>query len=170
MDDDTFQVRRLHMSDEYDRAGLLSLIRDEFALDWNGGIHGVNHWSRVLHHGKKIGRIRKADLLVVELFAFLHDSCRFHDGQDKKHGERAAEFACYQQKVFFQLKPKQLEKLLKALRYHSDGKVSADKTIQTCWDADRLDLGRVGIYPSSEFMSHEAEEFIESAFSWSRRR
>ena len=158
------------MSADYDRAGLLALIRDEFALDWNEGIHGVNHWSRVLYHGKKIGKIRKADLLVVELFAFLHDSCRVHDGEDKEHGEQAAKFAYYQQGVFFQLKPKQLDKLCFALRHHSDGKVSTDKTIQTCWDADRLDLGRVGIYPSSAFMSYEAEEFIDQAYEWSRTR
>ena len=26
-------------------------------------------------------------------------------------------------------------------------------TIGTCWDADRLDLGRVGVIPSVDFMS-----------------
>jgi len=30
---------------------------------------------------------------------------------------------------------------------YTDGLIDADVTIQTCWDADRLDLGRVGITP-----------------------
>ena len=29
-------------------------------------------------------------------------------------------------------------------------------TIGTCWDADRLDLGRVGVIPSVDFMSTHA--------------
>ena len=28
-------------------------------------------------------------------------------------------------------------------------------TIQTCWDADRLDLGRVGMMPDPRFLSTE---------------
>lgn len=32
----------------------------------------------------------------------------------------------------------------------SDGHTDADITVQTCWDADRLDLGRVGINPAPE--------------------
>ena len=34
-----------------------------------------------------------------------------------------------------------------ACRHHSDGMTDGDITVQTCWDADRLDLGRVGIRP-----------------------
>ena len=34
-----------------------------------------------------------------------------------------------------------------ALRLHSHGHVSADPTIGTCWDADRLHLPRVWIEP-----------------------
>ena len=105
---------------DYDRPGLISLIKSEFQIDWHG-IHGANHWARVLNHGKNIGQIRKADLLVVELFGFLHDSCRFNDGRDPKHGERA----------------------------------------------DRLDLGRVGIFPSPQFLSNEASLFIDLAYDWS---
>ena len=80
------------MQAEYDRARLIALIKSEFKINWHG-IHGANHWARVLHHGKNIGGLRKADLMVIELFGFLHDSCRLNDGRDPKHGERAAEFA-----------------------------------------------------------------------------
>ena len=41
-------------------------------------------------------------------------------------------------------------------------------TIGTCWDADRLDLGRVGIIPSSDFMSTQAgKESARAAYSFS---
>lgn len=157
------------MNTEYDRSGLIALIKSEFKLDWQG-IHGANHWARVLNHGKNIGQIRKADLLVVELFAFLHDSCRFNDGRDPQHGARAAEFAQGIQGDFYQLKPKQLDTLCYAMIHHSGGEVSINATIQTCWDADRLDLGRVGIFPSSQYLSQEASIFIDLAHDWSTQQ
>ena len=152
----------------YDRTGLIAKIKSEFKLDWQG-VHGANHWARVLNHGKNIGQIRKADLLVVELFGFLHDSCRHNDERDPKHGERAAEFAHGIHGNFYRLKPKQLDALCYAMTHHSGGEVSMDATIQTCWDADRLDLGRVGIFPSPKYLSQEAALFIDLAHDWSIR-
>ena len=150
----------------YNRTGLIALIKSEFKLDWQG-IHGASHWARVLHHGKNIGVLRKADLLVVELFGFLHDSCRLDDAKDPQHGARAAEFAHGIHGDYYQLQPKQLDKLCYALKHHSGGETSMDPTIQTCWDADRLDLGRVGIFPSPKFLSPQAHLFIDLAYDWS---
>lgn len=152
----------------YDRKGLLGLIKSEFQLDWHG-IHGANHWARVLHHAKIIGEIRGADVLVLELFAFMHDSCRWDDLRDPKHGIRASEFAHGIHGDYFKLDGNQLDKLCFAMQHHSDGAMSTDPTIQTCWDADRLDLGRVGIIPSSKFLSEEASKFIDMAFDLSIR-
>jgi uncharacterized protein len=156
------------MSLEYDRSGLMGLIRSEFKIDWHG-VHGANHWARVLHHGKNISALRKADLIVVELFGFLHDSCRLNDGRDPQHGARAAEFAHGIHGDYFQLNAKQLDKLCYAMTHHSGGEVSTDATIQTCWDSDRLDLGRVGIFPSPKYLSQEASLFIDLAHDWSIR-
>lgn len=154
------------MNISYDRSGLIALIKSEFKLDWDG-IHGANHWARVLHHGKNIGQLRKADLFVVELFGFLHDSCRLDDAKDPRHGERAAEFAHGIHGDYYQLLPSQLDTLCYALKHHSGGEVSTNATIQTCWDADRLDLGRVCIFPLSQFLSKEASIFIDLAYDWS---
>ena len=157
------------MLEPYDRAGLIALIKSEFKLDW-GGIHGANHWARVLHHGKTIGELRQADLLVVELFGFLHDSCRLNDGRDPQHGQRAADFAHGIHGDFYQLNPKQLDLLCFAMQHHSGGEVSTNLTIQTCWDSDRLDLGRVGIIPSPKFISAEGAQFIDYAFDLSLKQ
>ena len=48
------------------------------------------------------------------------------------------------------------ERLAAALVDHANGLVSADPTIGTCWDADRLHLPRVGIRPRRELVSTEA--------------
>jgi uncharacterized protein len=34
----------------------------------------------------------------------------------------------------------------------------ADVTVQTCWDADRLDLGRIGIKPEPRFLCTAAAQ------------
>ena len=68
---------------------------------------------------------------------------------------------------YYNLTPNQLDKLCYAMRHHSGGDVSDDATIQTCWDADRLDLGRVGVFPSPQYLSQEANIFIDLAYDWS---
>jgi uncharacterized protein len=55
------------------------------------------------------------------------------------------------------------------MQHHSGGEVSTNATIQTCWDSDRLDLGRVGIKPSAQYISEEAAFFIDLAYEWSIR-
>jgi uncharacterized protein len=115
-----------------------------------------------------VGKAVGADLLVVELFAFLHDSQRRNEFEDEFHGERAAEFAASMNHRYFDLEATQLTKLVSAIRSHSDGDVHQCSTIQTCWDADRLDLGRVGIKPSARYLSPIAVKQIQTAYEWSK--
>ena len=153
---------------DYKRPQLVQYLKEQFRLEWDG-IHGANHWARVLYHSRQIGERRQADLLVVELFGFLHDSCRENDGRDPYHGKRAAELAKELNTQYFDLKPKQLDTLCYAITHHSGGEVSTNPTIQTCWDGDRLDLGRVGIMPSPKYLSKEAHTLIDTAFEMSIR-
>ena len=37
--------------------------------------------------------------------------------------------------------------------WHTHGQLIDEPTIGTCWDADRLDLGRVGTEPEARYMS-----------------
>jgi uncharacterized protein len=53
----------------------------------------------------------------------------------------------------FALDRDRLDLLKQAVRYHTSGLTSPDPTIGTCWDADRLDIGRVGITLSGRYMS-----------------
>lgn len=147
---------------------LIDHLKQQFKVNWHG-VHGAGHWARVLHFGKAISLKRNADPLVVELFSFLHDSCRLDEFRDLQHGERGAEFARSLNNRFFHLDTVQLDNLCFAIRDHSGGEISTNVTIQTCWDADRLDVGRFGIAPSSQYLSTEASTMIDYAYEFSSR-
>lgn len=125
---------------------LIEAIRSRYALDWHG-IHGVSHWGRVRNNGLRLAALTGANRKVVELFAFLHDSCRLDDGFDHEHGWRATRFATSLLGTHILLPDREFDLLLQACGGHTGGTTHHSVTVQTCWDADRLDLGRVGIIP-----------------------
>ena len=86
---------------------------------------------------------RRVNTDVLEYFAFLHDACRINDGRDPGHGSRAAELARKARGTHVHLNDENFYKLLDALIGHSSQDFHDDPTIQACWDADRLDLGRI---------------------------
>ena len=96
------------------------------------------------------------DTRVVFLFALLHDTMRLNDARDPEHGPRAAAFAvALHEEGLLGVTDAQLDLLHHACFEHADGKVSDDPTVGVCWDADRLDLPRVGITPVPELLSTE---------------
>lgn len=119
---------------------------DTYVLRWNGD-HGVAHWARVLENGLHLTRETGADVEVVSLFAILHDSKRIDDCGDPLHGPRAAEFARSIRETVIKLPDPAFRLLCRACEGHTHERTHPDITIQTCWDADRLDLGRIGITP-----------------------
>lgn len=145
-------------------------VRARFRLDWRG-IHGAPHWARVRRHGLELAARTGASGRVVELFAFLHDVERRHDGLDTAHGARAAALVGELREIV-PLSAEEAGLLAYACRHHSDGLLDADVTVQACWDADRLDLGRVGIRPDPDRLCTAAARDrarIERAWRWSRR-
>lgn len=125
---------------------LMNFLKGHYRLDWNG-IHGVKHWARVRANGLALAKEHGANTTVVELFAFLHDSCRENDGRDPLHGSRAADLACRLQGDLINLDSTDLDLLVIACRGHTHEPWHQDPTIGTCWDADRLDLTRIDIVP-----------------------
>ena len=134
---------------------LIEFARSEFRLDWDG-IHGAPHWSRVRHNGLVLAELTGANSRVVEYFAFIHDLGRENDDHDPYHGHRAAEIARRIAGDLIDVSEHELDLLGKACERHSDGHLEADVTIMTCWDADRLDLGRVGIRPDPARLCNDA--------------
>jgi uncharacterized protein len=146
---------------------LMRRIRDQFRLEWHG-IHGAPHWSRVMHHGVSLARQTNADVDVIRLFAVLHDSQRRHDGEDRAHGKHAADYArLLRDEGVLPLNDERFGLLTAACIDHSDGLVEADLTVQICWDADRLDLGRVGIRPDPRYLcTDEAKKTVRINRAW----
>ena len=116
------------------------------------GFHGVVHWARVLENGVKLAESTGANVAVVQLFAVFHDSRRENDGTDPEHGRRGADLAARLRGRLFDLPDADFALLDRACEWHTVGRSDPDVTVQTCWDADRLDLGRVGILPSPRYL------------------
>ena len=131
-----------------------NVVEEHFALgEWS--LHGPDHWRRVQQNGLALAEVTGADPDVVHLFAVFHDSCRENEGHDPDHGERGADLALSLHGDLFELHEHQLEFLVEACQGHHHGGTSDSITIGTCWDADRLDLPRVGIAPEEQYMSTE---------------
>jgi uncharacterized protein len=134
---------------------ILNAILDEYILSWRGD-HGIAHWARVLENGLRLAERTKANVEVVTLFAVLHDSKRVNESTDPNHGHRAAEFASQIRGKLFDLHEHEFTLLYRACEGHTHERTHPDITIQTCWDSDRLDLGRVGIQPHASRLCTEA--------------
>ena len=145
---------------------LLQLIKKTFQLNWKG-VHGSSHWARVRVNGLLIARQNGANQRVVELFAFLHDVKREAEFNDPDHGERAARFIETLPNEILGIDAQEKLLLSYACEFHSKGMVEGDLTVRTCWDADRLDLGRGGQRPNTKKLCTDVAkqaEFLEKAY------
>jgi len=120
--------------------------------------HGLDHWWRVWKNALLISSSdHSVDMEVVAMYALFHDAMRLTEAEDPSHGMRA--FRLWER--YKQVQPdidrifhhRQEELLFEAMTEHSNGHRSTDPTIAVCWDADRLDLHRMGIWPDARFMS-----------------
>jgi uncharacterized protein len=131
-------------------AELLRLLELE-ALLFHSPIHGLKHWRTVARNGLYLAQHSGADLEVVKHFAFFHDSKRENEHRDPEHGPRAALFLNGIRNLL-PLDDLQFQMLKRACSGHTHGTQTDCATLGTCWDADRLDLGRVGIRPDSQYL------------------
>lgn len=125
---------------------ILEVVLLDYVLPLDG-CHGVIHWARVLENGLRLSRETGAKTDVVTLFAVLHDARRVNEHFDPDHGPRAAEFAAAIRNRCIDLPDDDFHLLQIACEGHTHTLTHPDITVQTCWDADRLDLGRVGVTP-----------------------
>lgn len=139
----------------FKRQPLLAHLREQLLVDW-WGHHGIAHWARVRANGLMLARHSGANVHVVELFAFFHDARRMNEGRDDGHGARGAVLAKQLKGTYFHATDDEMDRLEYACVHHSAGMTQADQTVLTCWDADRLDLGRVGIAPKAKYLGTEA--------------
>lgn len=134
---------------------LVRAIKDQFQINWQG-IHGLSHLARVWENGIHLAETTGANKKVVQLFAVFHDSRRLNENGDPEHGPRGALLAEMWRGKYYDLGDEEFDLLFTACSLHTKAKTHVDRTIQTCFDADRLDLGRVGKVPDPKFLCTEA--------------
>ncbi len=150
----------------HDVTAIMSTILGGYGLPiW--GAHGVAHWARVCDNGLRLAEATGADCEVVMLFALFHDARRVNEHWDEGHGGRGGELARSLRGSLVHLDDAKFELLYEACRLHTDGHTTGDPTLLACWDADRLDLGRVGITPDPRRLcTNAARELL----AWSNER
>lgn len=126
-------------------------------------VHGPNHWARVERNGLYIAEKTGANKTIVQLFAVFHDCMRLNQDIDHGHGQRGAEYALQIKDELINISESDFDKLYYACEWHTDQQMIDDVTIAACWDADRLDLRRVGCELDPQFMnSKPAQEMVET--------
>ena len=138
--------------------GVLYLLRKESSF-FNSPIHGVKHWKTVERNAHYLASFNNADTEVLSYFAYFHDCMRENEHRDKGHGPRAASFAKKHRKLI-PLDDIQFKQLTDACKGHTYGERPDCITINTCWDADRLDLLRVNIVPDADRLHNEEAKRI----------
>jgi len=132
---------------------LLDILERESPF-FTSPIHGLRHWKTVERNGLYLSDFTGADKLVVSYFAYLHDCMRENEQIDPDHGLRGAQFAQMHRQAIL-LDDNQFEKLFHACEHHTDGEPTNCGTISTCWDADRLDIGRVGFVVDPKYLASQ---------------
>jgi uncharacterized protein len=132
----------------------------------DSSIHGESHWQRLAAAGLTLlPETPGADPALVFLFALFHDSMRLNDNYDPLHGPRGAALARQLRGEAFDLEDAEMNLLAFACEEHTNGGIGPDPTVGVCWDADRLNLWRVGIIPDPRFLSTEAAR-SEERIAW----
>jgi uncharacterized protein len=149
-------------------AGRLVAAVLERSAGKHSSIHGESHWQRVAAAGLALlPKTPAADPALVFLFALFHDSMRLNDNHDPLHGPRGAALARKLRGEAFDLEDAEMGLLGFACEEHTNGGVGSDPTVGVCWDADRLNLWRVGRRPDPWLLSTEAAR-SEERIVWAR--
>jgi uncharacterized protein len=129
--------------------------------------HGPAHWRTVRRNGLYLAQVHAADEEIIRLFALFHDSCREDEGWDPQHGPRGAKLAlAFRQAGHFHLDDTRMALLVTACEIHNGGPPQSEPTLAVCLDADRLDLGRVGITPDPARLSTSTAQDIATRQAW----
>ena len=153
---------------EFDFKEVSKAAKNRYCLNPKG-VHGIAHWQRVQENGLKIAKHNGANKDIVRLFSFLHDCCREDDGSDPEHGPRASEFVMTLRNDLIVADDETFDKLLIAIRDHTHVLHTSDIDIATCWDADRLDIGRVGRKPLNKYLNTDVAK-KDWMINWAYKR
>ena len=129
--------------------------------------HGDHHWRLVACTGAVLLEESGAgDPMVLLLFGLFHDSQRVNEFDDPEHGKRGGILA--HRLLADRAVPIDVLKWIdEACTLHTEAAPSNDVVLGTCWDADRLNLWRVGIEPHPRYLSTAAAR-DPARIAWAR--
>lgn len=109
-------------------------------------MHGELHWRGVAWAGLRVRELAPGiSPGVMVAFGLLHDCRRETDDWDPEHGERAALVAARSRPLKRLLGAEGRELVAEACRLHERGMTRREApAIGACWDADRVNLVRLG--------------------------
>ena len=114
-------------------------------------IHGIPHLRRVAVTAGRIAASIGEDIESAVVAGFLHDCARNDDGGGTCH---ALDSAVLAKKLLSMFYPHlDVVRLCDAIARHADGETTKDLLVACVWDADRLDLSRLGIEVNSDLLS-----------------
>ena len=145
------------MQDDFDLEEIYSVIPkkvlksifENYQLNLMEGIHGLSHWARVIENGFLLSEYNKANRKVIIAFAFFHNSKRSNEEHDPEEGEKGARMIRYYEEEI-NLSPEEIDLACEACMDFQHIMFNENKDISTCWDSERLDLMRNGIYPNKD--------------------
>jgi len=91
-----------------------------------------------------------------------------NDFEDLEHGKRGALLA----EEFYSagrlpITEEQLQLLMFSCSHHTDTIHHHDITVRCCWDADRLDLTRIGVLPDPEMLNTLSAKIVAETMDYS---
>jgi uncharacterized protein len=152
-----------------DLEALLSAVRERAPIA-GSYVHGDHHWRAVAEVGLRLLEDNmSADPDVVFLFALFHDAGRENEHTDPGHGRRGAAMAATMRADgLLKLADDRFNILLEACSAHTESFFSDHATIGVCFDADRLNLWRVGTTPNPKMLSTDAAIDDDQLIHWSK--
>ena len=124
------------------RKDLIDKLQKDSKL-FHSPIHGFKHWRTVEKNGLYLSKFSNGDPKIISYFAYFHDCMRVNEHIDNGHGYRGGRYAM-KNKDLLDISDEDLRILYMACAGHTGGVNPSCDTIACCWDADRLDIRRVG--------------------------
>ena len=139
------------------RVQILELVQDgelrceHFCTCRDLEVHGMGHLRRVSSTAGRMAAILDEDIESAVVGGFLHDCARTDDGGGTSHAHSSAQLA---KDIMITCYPHlDIARLCRGIAQHADGMITDDPLIGCVWDADRLDLSRLGIEVDLDLLS-----------------
>jgi len=158
--------RAIELRDKYGLE-LVDIVTEQYTQRLEAlGFHGIPHWERVLINGLMLKQMLPDRVCedTLFLFALFHDSKRENEGSDFLHGIRGGHYfrTCVEEGfidmriVGSEPKAKTVyTSVVKACANHTSNLFDGNPKVAACFDADRLDLNRVRVYPDITKLNYQ---------------